>query len=527
MSKKSTTKAINLLLDFLLKWEQNWISEKKKKKLISKKKKDPYRRMFFSGVNILSVLLLVVGFWGAFLIIASDDGNPYQAIALIIVLIWCVIFLRYFVWAVYHYNINFGLTDEDWDKIYKAREDKELGISVAEGAPEEPLYNPYRSQTFGLPPGTVRGMIAFTLLFGAIALTVVSMGMKSELNENAFFWDHFEFFKTAFLMMVAFYFGDRSLKYLSKRWPRQSSAIRRKKDETASDDVQEDDESFEEEDQEFAEDTGQPTSIPAKKASPTILKKLLQKEDDEPKPDEIAEEYKQIRDNEFSKYLNDEDLDNVLKTEDLNIELPVLKAIIAVESSGSGFLKDGRAKILFEGHKFWYWLKELGEDPESKVQHNEDILYPTWTRIHYKGGVGEYERFYKAMNINQQAAIYSASWGKFQILGENIDKKIGFIFSRLYDEKNDAHQKSKDDYYLNYLDFYEKQQKSERYHLLDFIAFINSKKVDGKPIIHYIAGKDEAKYLWSKFAYGYNGPGFKRNNYDSKLKKAYERFKNV
>jgi len=60
-------------------------------------------------------------------------------------------------------------------------------------------------------------MIAFTLLFGAIAVLIVSIGMRNQWDENTVFWDQYEFFKTAFLMMIAFYFGSRSLQYLQNR----------------------------------------------------------------------------------------------------------------------------------------------------------------------------------------------------------------------------------------------------------------------------------------------------------------------
>ena len=62
-------------------------------------------------------------------------------------------------------------------------------------------------------------MIAFTLLFGALAMLVASIGMKNELDPASMFWDQYEFFKTAFLMMIAFYFGSRSLQYLNQNKP--------------------------------------------------------------------------------------------------------------------------------------------------------------------------------------------------------------------------------------------------------------------------------------------------------------------
>ncbi len=114
-------------------------------------------------------------------------------------------------------------------------------------------------------------MIAFTLLFGAISLMVVSMGMDGEINENSFFWDHFEFFKTAFLMMIAFYFGDSSLKTLSKRW-NKSGGGKSTGDESAQDDAD-----YEEETGGFGREYGD--AVPD--ADLTEYKKTLQEDSGE------------------------------------------------------------------------------------------------------------------------------------------------------------------------------------------------------------------------------------------------------
>ena len=42
-----------------------------------------------------------------------------------------------------------------------------------------------------------------------------------------------------------------------------------------------------------------------------------------------------------------------------------------------------------------------------------------WTKSHYEGGMGEYERLKKALAIHEKAAACSASWGLFQIMGFN------------------------------------------------------------------------------------------------------------
>ena len=63
-------------------------------------------------------------------------------------------------------------------------------------------------------PGTVRGTISITLLVGSLSMAIASLGMDYVIKEDSFIADHFDFFKTAFLMMIAFYFGNKSLEML-------------------------------------------------------------------------------------------------------------------------------------------------------------------------------------------------------------------------------------------------------------------------------------------------------------------------
>ena len=170
----------------------------------------------------LMVLIIFVFLWliifGTANILSNNNyeaGNIYKAIGFIIIMLWTCVFVCYFVWAIYFYNLNLGITNSDWRKIYAAKENRTNGQPFnQQDIDEEPKYNPYKDETFGLPGGTVRGMIAFTLLFGAIAMLLASFGMSNEFKNGSFFYDQIEFFKTAFLMMIAFYFGSRTLQYL-------------------------------------------------------------------------------------------------------------------------------------------------------------------------------------------------------------------------------------------------------------------------------------------------------------------------
>ncbi len=484
------------------------------------KNNNPYHSFFFKGTVILTTLLTLFGIFGAFFVYV-EHGNLFQAVGLATAVIWIAVFLVYFMWSVYFYNINYGLTDEDWNRIYDSKERQKAGLSIQEGELDVPQHNPFRSQTFGLPPGTVRGLIAFTLLMGGMSLLITSYGTAYSGVDIALLRQQFEFFETAFLMMIAFYFGDRSLRYLSKRWtdpnaPQSqaptnstpailgSSATNPK---VTGDSINEDDREFLEEDQDFAIENKAATAPPPITNVRMTLSTSLEKTIIE----SPGEEFVQLKDNTFQKILSDMDiriaLEEMKDRDKIELSLPVVKAIVSVESAGRGHLKDGRAKILFEGHKLWQWLEKENMDPKLLLKGNEDILYQKWTRAHYKGGAKEYDRLEKAKKLNPKAAVYSASWGLFQILGENLTH---FIKGRGYKDHEE---------------FEAKQHESEYYHFLDFLTFIKTKKIRGKALIEYVSEQNNGNYDWESFAFGYNGSGYKQNKYDTKMKAAYEKFK--
>lgn len=484
------------------------------------KNNNPYHSFFFKGTVILTTLLTLFGIFGAFFVYV-EHGNLFQAVGLATAVIWIAVFLVYFMWSVYFYNINYGLTDEDWNRIYDSKERQKAGLSIQEGELDVPQHNPFRSQTFGLPPGTVRGLIAFTLLMGGMSLLITSYGTAYSGVDIALLRQQFEFFETAFLMMIAFYFGDRSLRYLSKRWtdpnaPQSqaptnstpailgSSATNPK---VTGDSINEDDREFLEEDQDFAIENKAATAPPPITNVRMTLSTSLEK----PIIESPGEEFVQLKDNTFQKILSDMDiriaLEEMKDRDKIELSLPVVKAIVSVESAGRGHLKDGRAKILFEGHKLWQWLEKENMDPKLLLKGNEDILYQKWTRAHYKGGAKEYDRLEKAKKLNPKAAVYSASWGLFQILGENLTH---FIKGRGYKDHEE---------------FEAKQHESEYYHFLDFLTFIKTKKIRGKALIEYVSEQNNGNYDWESFAFGYNGSGYKQNKYDTKMKAAYEKFK--
>lgn len=175
----------------------------------------------------------------------------------------------------------------------------------------------------------------------------------------------------------------------------------------------------------------------------------------------------------------------------LGLEPCALAAVCEVESAGDGFLPDGRPKILFEGQVFWRELKKAGLDPARYAGSQPDIIYPQWTKEHYQGGGREYDRLKRAQKIHEDAALKSASWGAFQIMGFN-HALCGF------DRVHDFAQAMGGGYPA--------QLKA----LGGFLA--------ARGLVRPLKVHD-----WSAFARGYNGPGYAANRYDEKLRRAYEK----
>jgi hypothetical protein len=176
----------------------------------------------------------------------------------------------------------------------------------------------------------------------------------------------------------------------------------------------------------------------------------------------------------------------------LGCEFAAVKAVAEVESAGAGFLKDGRLRILFEGH--WFFRLTRGAHQYS----HPTICYPKWTREFYaKGrtadarGAGEFSRLEQAMALNREAALKSASYGKFQIMGFNF-ALCGFNAVE---------------------DFYAAMQQDEGQHLAAFCQYIKNSGLDDE-----LRERD-----WVRFARLYNGPEYRKNNYDGKLRRAYEK----
>lgn len=176
--------------------------------------------------------------------------------------------------------------------------------------------------------------------------------------------------------------------------------------------------------------------------------------------------------------------DYILAARLLNCEVACVKSIREVEALNSGFLPNGEVKILFERHKFHQFTG--GKYSRKYI----DISNPRSGG--YKGGYAEHRRLQKAVRLNRTAALKSASWGAFQIMGFNY-RLCGFTSLQA---------------------FINAMHKGEREQLFAFVNFVKSVGLDDE-----LRRKD-----WKGFAKGYNGRAYYENKYDVKLQRAYKKY---
>jgi N-acetylmuramidase len=166
----------------------------------------------------------------------------------------------------------------------------------------------------------------------------------------------------------------------------------------------------------------------------------------------------------------------------LKVEIEAIKAVAEVETKSGAFDTLGRPTILFERHYFHRFT--AGKFAAA----NPDISKKS------AGGYGkfsaQYPKLERAYKLDPEAALKSASWGKFQIMGANhasagFSSVFAFVASMMHSEAN---------------------------HLDAFVRFINASTV----LLNALRNKD-----WTKFASTYNGPGYKKNDYDTKMRDTY------
>lgn len=169
----------------------------------------------------------------------------------------------------------------------------------------------------------------------------------------------------------------------------------------------------------------------------------------------------------------------------LGCEVEVIQAVVEQEAGIRGpWDEGGRPTILFERHKFSGHTKGRWDGTHP------DISNPSW------GGYGkfreQYSKLYRAATLDETAALKSASWGAFQILGEN-------------------HVQAGHATLASFIDAMVRDVKAQ---LDAFVSFCGNDRRLKKALQE----KD-----WTTFARIYNGPDYKKNAYDTAMAAIYRR----
>jgi hypothetical protein len=180
----------------------------------------------------------------------------------------------------------------------------------------------------------------------------------------------------------------------------------------------------------------------------------------------------------------------------LGVDYSLLLAITKVEAGSKGFIAPNKPIVLFERHVFYKQLKKQGFNVDELS--NQYPLLINKTPGGYLGGLRENYRLEMAKQINENCAIESTSFGLFQIMGFHW-QTLGYQSAQ---------------------DFENQVSENELKQTEAFIRFI-SLKTNSKMIVAL------QEHDYETFARLYNGPNYKKNRYDEKIKAEYNAIKNI
>ena len=174
----------------------------------------------------------------------------------------------------------------------------------------------------------------------------------------------------------------------------------------------------------------------------------------------------------------------------LGTDEATVRAVIEVEAASYGFDSKNRPRILFEPHVFH---KELGPGTKRDQAVSQGLAYAKWgTRPYPSTMDARYDQLERAIRIDRDKALRSASWGLGQVMGFN-HSAAG---------------------YASVVGFVEGMRQGEAEQVLAMCAFIKANDLD-----KHLRAKN-----WAAFARGYNGPGYATHDYHGKLARAYARY---
>ena len=169
----------------------------------------------------------------------------------------------------------------------------------------------------------------------------------------------------------------------------------------------------------------------------------------------------------------------------MGIKIAELWTVLTVETSGCGFLPDRRPKILFERHIF-------SRETKSRFDASNPDISDRTPGGYGATGANQYSRLQQALALNRQAALRSTSWGIGQLMGFNAEI-AGY---------NDVEA------LVNAMTLSENEQL----------------RAMAGGIIHNGLHKALSAHNWPAFARGYNGPDYAKNEYDTQLAAAHQKY---
>lgn len=190
--------------------------------------------------------------------------------------------------------------------------------------------------------------------------------------------------------------------------------------------------------------------------------------------------------------LTEEDFIDVARR--LGIEVAAVKAVVEIEAGKDmgGFVEPGMPIINFDLTQF-NRLAVKHKINLAKYRKSHAVVFARPNAKAYGGHqYAQHARLASASTIDRKTAVYATYWGMFQIGGENW-KLCGTD---------------------SYEDFVDRMSRSERDQLEMFAVFIEK-----CGYTKYLKNHD-----WAGFARRYNGPGYRRYNYDTRMAQAYSRY---
>lgn len=178
----------------------------------------------------------------------------------------------------------------------------------------------------------------------------------------------------------------------------------------------------------------------------------------------------------------------------INVPVAALRAVMDVEARGSGFLATGEPVILFEPHVFYQRLEKNGKLNErvKVMSEKPHLCYARWGTHKYGKTIEQHSKLAQACEYDRNSALEACSWGLGQVMGYHW-KLLG---------------------YSSLQGFINAMYRDEAGQLDAMCRFIQVNGLD----------KFMRSQEWAKFAYRYNGAGYKKNRYDEKLAVAYRKY---